>query len=71
MSTFLERLEKEAKELKTRREKLVDFMSTDNFSQLPDQQKDLLWIQVSAMLTYYRCLEKRLKDLSNSSEKQG
>lgn len=60
MSTFVERIKTEHKELEERLNKLYIFMDSDLFHRLPTGEQHLLDDQSAAMAEYKRVLLKRL-----------
>lgn len=66
MSTFLERLEQEASELKTKNEALLSFIQSDKFNTVSEKQQVLLTEQLDAMHWYHMILVSRLEDLKAS-----
>jgi hypothetical protein len=56
MSDWKERLKDETIELATKYNKLQDYMRTNAFYELDRQNKDLLYEQAHAMLTYLQIL---------------
>jgi phage antirepressor YoqD-like protein len=63
MSTFYERLLKEAQELAIKANALNDFMRTQGFVDLDRQNKDLLYKQSRLMNEYLQVLGQRLEIL--------
>jgi len=63
MSTFYERLLKEAQELAIKANSLNDFMRTQAFVDLDRQNKDLLYKQSRLMNEYLQVLGQRLEIL--------
>lgn len=63
MSTFIDRLLTEKKELDEKIEKLNAFIGSDNFATIDETQKCLLPVQAKAMSTYGECLGIRIADL--------
>jgi len=63
MSTFYERLLKEAQELAIKANALNDFMRTQAFVDLDRQNKDLLYKQSRLMNEYLQVLGQRLEIL--------
>lgn len=63
VESFKDRLLSEKLELGTRLNKLYKFIGTDKFYTLPQIQRSLLIIQLSAMDTYLKCLNERLEYL--------
>jgi hypothetical protein len=61
MSTFLERLLTEARELAVKADALNDFMRTQGFIDLDRQNKDLLYRQSRLMNEYLQILGQRLE----------
>jgi hypothetical protein len=61
MSTFLERLKEEEKELANKAIKLQEFMSTDTFIQLSDGNQYLLEKQLEVMTEYINILGTRIE----------
>jgi hypothetical protein len=59
-SNFKTRLEEEFTSLQDKISKLEVFIMSDDFDNIDPNQKALLRIQLSAMLTYSDCLEERL-----------
>ncbi len=59
MEDFRTRLENEELELKSKIEKLYDFIQSDEFNSIDEFQKPLLHIQLTSMRTYYKCLTVR------------
>jgi len=55
------RLKKEQLELGEKIREIKDFMVSDKSDEIRDVQKALLKLQLSAMDTYLRCLEERIK----------
>lgn len=66
MSTFLERLQQEQKELNEKLEKLGDFIVSENFEKLSKANKMLLRKQCSVMNEYNEVLILRLELLSHN-----
>jgi len=64
MSNFKERLELETEQLEERLSKLDDFIESEKFKTIDPFQQLMLEIQLTAMVTYYTCLEARLKQLN-------
>lgn len=67
MSTFKDRLVEEKSQVDERGEKLYAFIQSEKFSTVTPVQQSLLKIQLTAMVTYGKCLEERLAWL----EKEG
>jgi hypothetical protein len=65
MSTFIERLLSEEKELNEKKAKLESFVETDAFKGIDKEQQALLKIQLTAMATYSECLNQRLIQINN------
>lgn len=63
MSTFIDRLKTEEKELYEKAKKLIDFQHSDKFKELSETQQGLLSAQVNAMASYGWILKLRLDDL--------
>ena len=63
MNNFSERLINEKRDLQEKLSKLNDFLNTQKFNELSQEQKNLLTIQSKAMDTYLHCLESRLANL--------
>jgi len=61
MSTFLERLKEEEKELANKAIKLQEFMSTDTFIELSDGNQYLLEKQLEVMTEYVNILGTRIE----------
>lgn len=61
MEKFVERMEAERVELETRFKKLVEFINSDKFNQLPFVKCDLLKNQAEFMANYLRVLTMRLE----------
>ena len=61
MEPHVERMLQEAKELKAKIDKLVDFLPTDKFKSLSQAEQDLLGIQLNAMTAYFGALCVRLR----------
>lgn len=61
MDAFMERLINEREELDAKMNKLDDFIGSDKFKAIDQVQQSLLKLQSSAMETYYRCLDERIK----------
>lgn len=53
------RLDNEYSELQIKLSKLVDFMHTDKYTELPPVQQGLLMVQQAAMKLYADTLERR------------
>lgn len=60
MSTFIERMQEEEKQLRERMEKLEAFFSTETFQGLHNFERVLLEEQYHAMQAYWRLLNKRI-----------
>ena len=63
MSTFFERLLKEARELAVKANALNDFMRTQAFIDLDRENKDLLYKQSRLMNEYLQVLGQRIEIL--------
>ena len=63
MEDFKSRLKEETQELIKKLHKLQDFMGSEKFYKLPRIDKDLLYDQYHAMLTYLQILGKRCERL--------
>jgi hypothetical protein len=61
MSTFLERLKEEEKELATKAIKLSQFISTDAYQELSDGNQYLLQKQLEVMAEYVNILGTRIE----------
>lgn len=61
MSTFLERLKEEEKELSGKAIKLAQFMETDSFEELSEGNQYLLDKQLDAMTEYLNILGTRIE----------
>ena len=61
MSTFLERLKEEEKELATKAIKLSEFISTDAYQELSDGNQYLLQKQLEVMAEYVNILGTRVE----------
>jgi hypothetical protein len=61
MSTFLERLKEEEKELATKAIKLSQFISTDAYQELSDGNQYLLQKQLEVMAEYVNILGPRIE----------
>ncbi len=61
MSTFLERLRQEEKELASKAIKLQEFMETDAFEELSEGNQYLLDKQLEAMTEYINILGTRIE----------
>lgn len=61
MSTFLERLKEEEKELTVKSMKLAEFMGTDAFEELSEGNQYLLDKQLDAMTEYLNILGTRIE----------
>jgi hypothetical protein len=61
MSTFLERLEQEEKELAIKYIKLKEFMNTSIFQQLSESNQYLLTKQLEVMAEYINILGTRIE----------
>jgi hypothetical protein len=61
MSTFLERLRQEEKELASKAIKLQEFMETDVFEELSEGNQYLLDKQLEAMTEYINILGTRIE----------
>jgi len=61
---FLQRLETEESELKTKRDALGSFINSDKFKDVSTTQRHLLCVQLKAMDTYLECLNLRILDLA-------
>jgi hypothetical protein len=61
MSTFLERLKEEEKELATKAIKLSQFISTDAYQELSDGNQYLLQKQLELMAEYVNILGTRIE----------
>ena len=60
MKKVLKRLTKEADKLKVKIQKLDSFIHCDNYSDLEDEMRFLLDIQLANMCQYLRILNKRI-----------
>lgn len=69
MSTFIDRLITEKKELDDKIDKLNTFISSENFGTIDPVQKPLLRLQASSMFTYSQILQERLTALTSPTEK--
>ncbi len=63
MSDFKTRLIEEKNELIEKTEKLGTFLNSENSKTIDEFQLTMLNIQLSAMQTYYGCLEARVNKL--------
>lgn len=64
MSTFLERLEEEEKQLSEKVTKLGDFVENNpSFENVSDIQSVLLKAQLNTMISYLHILQDRIEDL--------
>ena len=70
MSDFLERLRGEFSELSDRVSKLRDFLGSETFESLVDEQRDLLSRQFELMRQYMRVLGRRLELLDAESTEE-
>jgi len=61
MSTFLERLQEEQKELDTKLSKLTEFLETPAFKNLSPQNRELLFNQEVVMSEYSDILANRIE----------
>jgi hypothetical protein len=61
MSTFLERLEQEEKELASKAIKLNEFITTDAYQELSDGNQYLLQKQLEVMSEYVNILGTRIE----------
>jgi hypothetical protein len=61
MSTFLERLEQEEKELASKAIKLSEFLTTDAYQELSDGNQYLLQKQLEVMSEYVNILGTRIE----------
>lgn len=61
MSTFLDRLKEEEKELASKAIKLQEFMNTDAFQELSDGNQYLLTKQLEVMTEYINILGTRIE----------
>ena len=61
MSDYLSRIKKEKKELVDKLQKLEDFVYSDDFAKLPDESKELLFRQRTAMTDYRDVLAERIE----------
>ena len=57
-----ERVVKERAELGDRLNRLGQFLTGDKFKELPETEKDRLWMQHHIMTAYLLCLDSRIKD---------
>lgn len=60
MSTFLDRLKIEEGELLEKLEKLSEFIDSEGFDNLDEENKSLLLIQVNTMAVYHEILTRRI-----------
>ena len=58
--SFTDRLKEEHQELMERRKKLFGFLGSPKFIGLPEEQQELMHLQVTVMELYLRILERRL-----------
>lgn len=66
MSDFIQRLKEEQLQVQQRWKKLIDFMATEKFHPLPQEQKTLMRLQLNAMSSYIICLTERLSLLEET-----
>ena len=57
---WLERVKEERDELRNKREKLLDFCTSDKFSELPQEHQQLLLAQASVIFSYIHILNARI-----------
>ena len=66
--TFTDRLKIEMEDLEEKCQKLEDFLSSSKSESLDQMQRNLLKIQLSAMVAYYGTVRTRFESLTQSEE---
>ncbi len=66
--TFTDRLKIEMEDLEGKCQKLEDFLSSSKSESLDQMQRNLLKIQLSAMVAYYGTVRTRFESLTQSEE---
>lgn len=66
--TFTDRLKIEMEDLEEKCEKLEDFLSSSKSESLDQMQRNLLGVQLSAMVAYYGTVRTRFELLTQSEE---
>ena len=66
--TFIDRLKIEMEDLEEKCQKLEDFLSSSKSESLDQMQRNLLKIQLSAMVAYYGTVRTRFESLTQSEE---
>lgn len=66
--TFTDRLKIEMEDLGVKLQKLEDFLSSSKSESLDQMQRNLLKIQLCAMVTYYGIVSTRFESLTQSEE---
>lgn len=66
--TFTDRLKNEMEDLDVKIQKLEDFLSSSKSESLEEIQKNLLGVQLSAMVAYYSTVRTRFELLTQSEE---
>lgn len=66
--TFIDRLKIEMEDLEEKCQKLEDFLSSSKSESLEEIQKNLLRVQLSAMVAYYGTVRTRFELLTQSEE---
>ncbi len=61
-TNWKERVSLEKEELDLKIQKLSDFIKTDRFFSLSENQRRLLWLQEAIMLEYSDILKERVQD---------